>query len=157
MHHNDLLSPVDLSHLQLTNFHHLDDQPLSADAFNKGPSSIDSGFEEAWKSPPLFAKSPPRSPARSSTFELLRSPFGSPSARVLSPRLGAFVIGRSPASPLRPLPSDEQPSLADDLDSPSDRIAAAASVVPEDPHQHQFEITTVRPGFQLLDPEPNPT
>ncbi|KAJ2915243.1 hypothetical protein MD484_g5182, partial [Candolleomyces efflorescens] len=168
--HNDLLSPVDLSHLQLTSFHQLlDDQPADASMINKGPSSIDSVVEESWKSPPVSAKSPPRSPNRSSTFELLRSPFGSPSARVLSPRLGAFGIGRSPSSmsQLRALPSGggeqlEPPDLADDLDSPSDRIVAAPAPaanddVPEDLPLQQSELATVRPGFQLLlDPEPQP-
>ncbi|KAF5338699.1 hypothetical protein D9611_013369 [Ephemerocybe angulata] len=124
--HNDLLSPVDLSQVHLTNFS-FDDT-----------DDTDSGFEDAWKSP----LSPPRSPGNhTSTFNLLHSPFGSPSARVLSPRIGA-LLGRSPSLPLDRLPGE--PKLQDDLDSPSTRISA-----PEDPAARHED--TVRPAFQELE------
>ncbi|TFK30282.1 hypothetical protein FA15DRAFT_631335 [Coprinopsis marcescibilis] len=116
--HNDLLSPVDLSHLHLHNFSSLDqlvDHDSSSDSSRewKDTSSVDSGFVDSTRPP---AKSP-----TTSTFGLLHSPFGSPSARVLSPRIGAF-LGRSPSSPLPELPLTSEQELAaleDDLDSPS--------------------------------------
>ncbi|TFK36353.1 hypothetical protein BDQ12DRAFT_725115 [Crucibulum laeve] len=99
---SDLLSPVDLSHLHLTPFQQ--DHTIYPDAF----SNVD------WQTPAPLLRSPPRSPAlsvaSSSTFEILAFPFGSPSARVLSPRLGAF-LGRSPRNTPHP-----PPEL--DLDSP---------------------------------------
>lgn len=57
--------------------------------------SMDSGYAERWPSAGshfLLPMSPPRSPGPSSTFDLLSSPFGSPSSRLLnapiSPQFG---------------------------------------------------------------------
>ncbi|TEB18128.1 hypothetical protein FA13DRAFT_1804110 [Coprinellus micaceus] len=108
--------------------------------------SIDSGFEEAWKPPPALG----------STFDLLRSPFGSPSSRLHSPRISALL---TPASPLKPFV--EQPSsLADDLDSPSDRISAAPPVTEEDRESLATEnkstpASTTSLAY-MLSPEPIP-
>lgn len=102
---SNLLSPVNLSQLNLTAFalsHHK--------SSSKDGDSIDSGYADTWTAPQPFVRSPPRSPLNS-TFDLLSSPFGPPSSRVLSPRLSAF-ISRPPASPF-----GLSPSIVDD---PSD-------------------------------------
>ncbi|KAF8832444.1 hypothetical protein HHX47_DHR1001464 [Lentinula edodes] len=134
--HSGLLSPVEFSDLQLKHFSH-----LHSNSHSRTPS-LDPGFYDSigatnlqWVSPSPMVLSPPRSPAMSSTFELLASPFGSPSARLIvnsaagmmSPRLGAFTP-RIPVSP-SPLASkfddfeeedaqDVQPDLG--LDSPTE-------------------------------------
>ncbi|KAF9469385.1 hypothetical protein BDZ94DRAFT_378295 [Collybia nuda] len=109
----DLLSPVELSHLNLG--------PLSMDfgvPIQDG-DIIDSGYGETWKTPCPLVRSPPRSPMNS-TFDLLSSPFGSPSARVLSPRLSAF-ISRSPLSPRVAASTEDEDYVPTDfsLDSPA--------------------------------------
>ncbi|KAF9014148.1 hypothetical protein BDQ17DRAFT_1386670 [Cyathus striatus] len=107
-----LLSPVEISNLHLG--------PFLIDNHDYFSNSFDSGYADSYKPPP--ATIPPRSPARNSTFELLASPFGSPSQRILSPRVGA-LIGRSPLSPLRQSFHSEEkaePSAEYDLDSPTD-------------------------------------
>jgi hypothetical protein len=99
---DDLLSPVEISHLQLTNF---------------ARASMDmTEYDDAWRPPFPPALSSPRSPAPTSTFELLASPFGSPSARVLSPRLSAF-IGRHSRS-TSGVEVETQSAHDSDLDSP---------------------------------------
>jgi len=112
--HADMLSPVDLSSQPLHSFS-LDE---TTETNFKDTSSIDSGFVDSFQ--------PPRSPNIASTFGVIHSPFGSPSARVLSPRLGPFII-RSPGSPFTALPVEQQQSLEDDLDSPSDRVSSSFS------------------------------
>lgn len=82
VHAFSLLSPVDLSHLNLA-------------SFNQSP--IDSGYAETWKNPSQ-PRSPPRSPLRS-TFGMLSSPFRTPGSRVLAPQLGVF-IDRQPQTPV---------------------------------------------------------
>jgi hypothetical protein len=90
---SDLLSPVDLSQLNLAAFAHFDNDSPSKDC-----DSIDSGYADTWTAPQPLVKSPPRSPL-TSTLDLISSPFGVPSSRVLSPRISAFIT--SPfASPL---------------------------------------------------------
>lgn len=111
--HNDLLSPVDT---HLVNFLVEDDT-----------NSVDSGFEDSYKSPANALSPPPPG----STFGILRSPFGSPAARVLSPHLGP-LFGRSPSTSTQQV----EPQLEDDLDSPSDRPSLYDG--------------TVRPAFQAL-------
>ncbi|KAJ4486275.1 hypothetical protein J3R30DRAFT_1478406 [Lentinula aciculospora] len=97
--HSGLLSPVEFSDLQLRHFSY-----LHSNNHSRNPS-LDPGFYDPigtphsqWVSPSPMVLSPPRSPALSSTFELLASPFGSPSTRlianpgagIMSPRLGVF-------------------------------------------------------------------
>ncbi|KAJ3719802.1 hypothetical protein FB446DRAFT_46294 [Lentinula raphanica] len=133
--HSGLLSPVEFSDLQLKHF-----SLLHSNSHSRNPS-LDPGFHDPggtpssqWMSPAPMALSPPRSPAMSSTFELLASPFGSPSTRliahpgagIMSPRLGVFA----PRVPLTPSPlaskfdvseEDIQPPTVDlGLDSPTE-------------------------------------
>lgn len=83
-------------------------------SFSTGESSsIDSGYAENWKPPTPLLGTPPRSPSIASTFDLLASPFGSHSARILSPRLGAF-LPNSPLSPART--ASPSPSIREDLE-----------------------------------------
>lgn len=129
-----LLSPVEFSDLQLKHIsllHHSHSDSFSRSREHKPSLSQDSS---QWASPLHMARSPPRSPALSSTFELLASPFGSPSTRlnvnpslgVMSPRLGAFMprasVLPSPLASHFNVPEQEtQPDGSDmDLDSPTD-------------------------------------
>ena len=109
-----LLSPIELSNLHLGPFR-LDDNVVTEDAH-----SFDSGYADTWKPPNPLLPSPPRSPSISSTFDLLSSPFGTHSSRVLSPYLAPF-LARSPMSPARsisPAILDEVPYLDLGLGSP---------------------------------------
>jgi hypothetical protein len=108
---SDLLSPVNLSQLNLTAFAHFDNDSPSKDC-----DSIDSGYADTWIAPQPFLKSPPRT-SLNSTLDLISSPFGTPFSRVLSPRLSAF-IPRPPTSPsASPLSAVVDPSDLS-LDSP---------------------------------------
>ena len=113
---NDLLSPVELSSLRLSIFSNRAANPsLATDG-----DSIDSGYADAWKGPASLLMSPPRSPSLSSTFDLLASPFRSPSSHILSPRLSAFMR-RSPSSPFNtefPDNHEEEEPTDLSLDSP---------------------------------------
>lgn len=100
-----LLSPIELSNLHLGPFRRTNGWS------NRNTNSFDSGYADNWKPPIPMLASPPRSPSISSTFDLLSSPFGSHSARVLSPYLSPF-IRRSPLSPARTLP----PHITDDIE-----------------------------------------
>ncbi|KAF8809009.1 hypothetical protein BYT27DRAFT_7254895 [Phlegmacium glaucopus] len=114
-----LLSPIEVSTLHLGPFR------LDANVVNEDANSFDSGYADTWKPPNPLLPSPPRSPSISSTFDLLSSPFGSHSSRVLSPYLGAF-IARSPVSPARtisPATLDEVPPLDLGLGSPQENIS----------------------------------
>ncbi|KII88160.1 hypothetical protein PLICRDRAFT_614127 [Plicaturopsis crispa FD-325 SS-3] len=88
----EFLSPVEMSPAPLRNF--------SRDYCESGlrrEDSIDSGYADSWTGPTPFRMSPPtQNPHRSSTFDLLASPFGSPAVRILSPRLGAFHVQSHP-------------------------------------------------------------
>lgn len=112
-----LLSPVEFSDLQLISL-----RQEEHDYSGKDGDSIDSGYG-SWSTPQPLARSPPRSPALSSTFDLLASPFGSPSLRFMSPRLTALV-SRGPVSPMgstfghSPRADDEDLPLDLSLDSP---------------------------------------
>ncbi|EFI28317.1 hypothetical protein CC1G_13846 [Coprinopsis cinerea okayama7 len=146
--HNDLLSPVDLSNLQLHNFSSLDD---TAESW-RDSNSTDSGFVDTTKPSLTNVMSPPKSPV-TSTFGLLHSPFGSPSARVLSPRLGAF-IGRSPSASAQELPTTEKElvPLEDDLeslDSPTHHnagLASARQLVADSPTPQGARLGPSRPA-----------
>lgn len=117
-----LLSPVQVSDLHLLHFARIDHPNYKQD-------SIDSTLD-SWKPPSPHVGTPPRSPALSSTFDLLSSPFGNISSRVLSPRLNA-ILGRSPTSmfaqPLSGQAEDEPADLS--IDSPS------AFVTAQSPHE----------------------
>ncbi|KAL4263752.1 AAA+ ATPase domain-containing protein [Pleurotus pulmonarius] len=100
----DLLSPVgsEVSNLPSVPF------PLRIPSRTfRRDDSIDSGYADSWHSPRPLVRSPPRSPALSSTFDILVSPFGTPSARVrgstpvpVSPLTLSFDEGASaPPSP----------------------------------------------------------
>ncbi|KDR73661.1 hypothetical protein GALMADRAFT_228107 [Galerina marginata CBS 339.88] len=109
-----LLSPIELSTL---NFGPL----FRIDTSTRDTNSFDSGYADTWKPPAPLLASPPRSPSISSTFDLLSSPFGSHSGRVLSPRLSAF-LAHSPTSPAHTVfPSAQEVVEPFDLglDSPS--------------------------------------
>ena len=109
-----LLSPIELSTLNFGPFR-LDDNVVTEDS-----DSFDSGYAETWKPPNPLLPSPPRSPSISSTFDLLSSPFGTLSSRIVSPYLGAF-LARSPVSPaptISPAILDEVPPLDLGLGSP---------------------------------------
>ncbi|KAF5390203.1 hypothetical protein D9757_002820 [Collybiopsis confluens] len=129
--HSVLLSPVEFSDLQLKHFSLLH----SGTRDSQQVPFQNSGFYDygtppsQWASPSPMNLSPPRSPALSSTFDLLASPFGSPLTRLLpnhavkSPQIGPFVP-RIPVSP-SPLSSQCDPSQDEiqpdmDLDSPSE-------------------------------------
>ena len=108
-----LLSPIELSTLNLGPFR-LDNNSVTEDA--------NSDNADTWKPPNPLLPSPPRSPSISSTFDLLSSPFGILSSRVVSPYLGAF-LARSPVSPARRIPPamlDEIPPLDLGLGSPQE-------------------------------------
>ncbi|KAF9069159.1 hypothetical protein BDP27DRAFT_750358 [Rhodocollybia butyracea] len=171
-----LLSPVEFSDLQLKHF------SLVRDAHRASLSQEYDPFGAAgsqWVSPSPMVRSPPRSPAPTSTFELIASPFGSPSNRLLvnpmSPRLNPFT----PRVPIPPSPlasrfddseDIQQPEL--DLDSPTDYKEKEMQMqeedqtarVPELPLDDEDEYTgplttrwdsedTVRP-FHLNPPPP---
>ena len=107
-----LLSPIELSTLNLGPFR-LDDNVIE---------NTNSSYTDTWKPPNPLLPSPPRSPSISSTFDLLSSPFGTFSSRVVSPYLGAF-LGRSPVSPGRTISTamlDEIPPLDLGLGSPQE-------------------------------------
>ncbi|KAH8099634.1 hypothetical protein BXZ70DRAFT_239589 [Cristinia sonorae] len=96
--------------------------------------SIDSGYADNWTGPAPLAISPPRSERRFSTLSILSSPFGTPSARVLSPTFGPAASSGWPATTLFSAkssvvdetetmerePPPETDAFMDDLDSPSD-------------------------------------
>jgi hypothetical protein len=107
-----LLSPIELSTLNLGPFR-LDDNVIE---------NTNSSYADTWKPPNPLLPSPPHSPSVSSTFDLLSSPFGIFSSRVVSPYLGAF-LGRSSVSPGRtisPAMLDEIPPLDLGLGSPQE-------------------------------------
>lgn len=111
-----LLSPIELSTLHLGPFR------LDYNTVTENANSFCSGDADTWNPPNPLLPSPPRSPSISSTFDLLSSPFRTPSSRVMSPYLGAFLL-RSPVSPARTISSamlDEVPSLDLGLGSPSE-------------------------------------
>ncbi|KAI0313122.1 hypothetical protein OF83DRAFT_580203 [Amylostereum chailletii] len=81
-----LLSPVELTHGIPIPFPHFD-----LDRASHREDSLDSGYSENWVGPVPFALSPPpRAFQPTSTLELLASPFGSPSKRILPPGLGTL-------------------------------------------------------------------
>lgn len=129
-----LLSPVALPDLHLRSFSrdYLDDEQDSEASF------------ATWATPHPLALSPPRSPARTSTFDLLSSPFGSPSSRIMSPNLAAFL---NRIHPLSPTPSN---NAIDHLhhDSPGLNLNDLDS-----PESHQYMTETVQPASRLLDDE----
>ncbi|PPQ84066.1 hypothetical protein CVT25_003669 [Psilocybe cyanescens] len=112
-----LLSPIELSDIQLKPFF-----PIEPGNSSRDSNSFDSGYGEHWKPPIPLQATPPRSPSVNSTFDLISSPFGAHSGRLLSPRLGAFIT-RSPVSPARTILSpsihEEVEALDLSLDSPS--------------------------------------
>ncbi|KIM48688.1 hypothetical protein M413DRAFT_437873 [Hebeloma cylindrosporum] len=139
-----LLSPIELSNLHLGPFRQMSGRS------NRNTNSFDSGYADNWKPPIPMRASPPRSPSISSTFDLLSSPFGSHSARMLSPYLGPF-IPRSPVSPARTL----SPHIAEDiepldlsLDSPS-HDGRNQPIPPENPPG----LADGEPSEPLLDPD----
>ncbi|KAF9532903.1 hypothetical protein CPB83DRAFT_784156 [Crepidotus variabilis] len=109
-----LLSPIEISTLHLGPFRQIGRSPSAQEA-----NSFDSGFGEQWNPPSGPLPSPPRSPSVSSTFELLSSPFGSHTARILSPRLGVFMA-TSPSRTASPGPQQEVEPLDLGLDSPEE-------------------------------------
>ncbi|KAF8647484.1 hypothetical protein AX16_006689 [Volvariella volvacea WC 439] len=138
-----LLSPVDSS-LELAHF-----PSLRFQENEKREDTIDSGYADVTVPPPNRASilSPPRSPVRTSTFDLLSSPFGSLTTRVLSPRLSAF-IPRSPVSPVHtalPSPGQSTSQLepeSPELDSPSNYHSASHALVsrpPSNDEEQHFE------------------
>lgn len=121
-----LLSPVTLPDLQLK-------------SFVRDYNDDDAGSEVSyatWATPGPLALSPPRSPALTSTFDLLSSPFGSPSSRIMSPHLAAFLHRIHPLSPPasalhREHEEFEPPDLSlDDLDSPENYRTSSHTVQP---------------------------
>ncbi|KAF9010303.1 hypothetical protein BDZ89DRAFT_511889 [Hymenopellis radicata] len=121
-----LLSPVTLPDLQLK-------------SFVRDYNDDDAGSEVSyatWATPGPLALSPPRSPGLSSTFDLLSSPFGSPSSRIMSPHLAAFLHRIHPLSPPpsavhREHEDFEPPDLSlDDLDSPENYRTSSHTVQP---------------------------
>ncbi|KDQ61063.1 hypothetical protein JAAARDRAFT_571247 [Jaapia argillacea MUCL 33604] len=75
-----MLSPVDMANAPPIPFPFADDWNIRRE------DSIDSGYADSWQGPTPHVLSPPRSPALSSTFDLLHSPFRSPSSRVVDAR-----------------------------------------------------------------------
>ncbi|KAH6894956.1 hypothetical protein BKA70DRAFT_1319122, partial [Coprinopsis sp. MPI-PUGE-AT-0042] len=123
--HDDLLSPVDLSHLQLHNFSGLSpDLWQSSNPFGDTNNYNNNNAESSNTTIPAFASfmphpSPPKSPGMTTSVGILRSPFGSPlRPSLLSPRIGAF-FRPSPSSSPQANVSQPVHSLEDDLDSPS--------------------------------------
>jgi hypothetical protein len=98
---DDLLSPVEISPLNLSGF---GTRSMDITTINR---------DDTQRPPSVLARSPPRSPCPTSTFDLLASPFGSPGVRVLSPRLSAFIGRRS-------IVSDPGINNCDDSDSTLD-------------------------------------
>lgn len=122
-----LLSPIELSTLNLAPLFQLNDNDYG------GANSFDSGYADHWKPPMPLTATPPRSPSINSTFDLLSSPFGSHSARALSPRLAPF-IGRPPSSPSQlasPQQDEAEPSDLS-LDSPREYHARKQIVSEEE-------------------------
>lgn len=129
--HSGLLSPVEFSDLQLKHLSLL--QHSRSDSKSKDHKQSLSQDSSQWASPLHMARSPPRSPAPSSTFGLIASPFGSPSTRfvanstlgIMSPRLGPFLprthIAPSPlATHFNVQGQEPQPEGPDvELDSPT--------------------------------------
>ncbi|PPQ63277.1 hypothetical protein CVT24_006802 [Panaeolus cyanescens] len=139
-----LLSPIELSTLHLGPFRLTDTAGETA--------SFDSGYADNWKPPAPLLASPPRSPSICSTFDLLSSPFGTHSSRVMSPRFSAF-LGRSPVlSPARTVSSVLQDDVAPldlGLDSPQEYYTALA----------EEQTVTIRapmqPGPEIISSESN--
>ncbi|KIY62568.1 hypothetical protein CYLTODRAFT_172881 [Cylindrobasidium torrendii FP15055 ss-10] len=123
----DLLSPVSMPDLHLRSF--------SRDYDNASDTSF-----ATWVTPIPFSLSPPHTPAMSSTFDLLSSPFGSPSSKLTSPHLASFASRFNPLSPPKAEPQEEQQQLdLDELDSPS---------------THKFAGKTIQPSARQLDDSP---
>ena len=125
-----LLSPMELSTLHLGPFR-LDDHVEVEDA-----NPLDSGHTDTWKPPNPLLPSPPRSPSIGSTFDLLSSPFRTPSSRVLSPYLGAF-LSKSPLSSAQTVSSamlDEVPPLDLGLGSPQENTPPPLDDVDNESH-----------------------
>ena len=142
---SDLLSPVDLTQLNLTAFTYLDHTPSSKDG-----DSIDSGYADTWTTPRPFVKSPPSSPVNS-TF-VLSSPFGVPTPRSLSPKLGTF-ISQPPASPFGTLPSalHNPPNL--NLDPLENESIGAVRSPPSSPGPFETKGYLIADGRAEGDPE----
>ncbi|KAF8912122.1 hypothetical protein CPB84DRAFT_755990 [Gymnopilus junonius] len=124
-----LLSPIELSTLNLGALFHVNDTN-SSDTAN------------TWRPPIPLLASPPRSPSISSTFDLLSSPFGSHSARVISPHLNPFMP-RSPVSPARtvsPAVHDEIEPLDLGLDSPNNYHKRQQSVDTTKDEEHEIAV-----------------
>ncbi|KAK0461237.1 uncharacterized protein EV420DRAFT_188071 [Desarmillaria tabescens] len=107
----NLLSPVNLPDLQLKTFFR-----------DYHDSSIrDEHISDSWSTPMPLAMSPPISPAPTSTFDLLSSPFRSPSSRIMSPNFASLFHRLHPISPA---PHNDRGNLdapdlsLDALDSP---------------------------------------
>ena len=133
-----LLSPVDVSGLRLSILRQ--DTP----SFD----SLDSGYE-SWHTPGPLLMSPPRSPSVASTFELLASPFRSPSSRLMS-AMGRDLVPTSPfGSSLPSLTNDEGCKIDLSLDSPSDlnlvtERSSAKRLSAEEAPSHRPQSSTSR-------------
>ncbi|KAJ3511886.1 hypothetical protein NLJ89_g3842 [Agrocybe chaxingu] len=141
-----LLSPIELSTLNLG--------PLDLGSRSTRESSFDSGYAEHWKPPAPMPSSPPRSPSINSTFELLSSPFGAHSHRILSPRLGVFMP-RQHVSPTRTIsPAIQEGAEPQDLglDSPQEYHAAHDNT--REPHPAPIDDVGSKQGGALEEQRP---
>lgn len=148
-----LLSPVDLASGASLG---VPFPPLDLDAALNREDSLDSTSSENWVGPVPLALSPPRyRPA--STFDLLASPFGSPSRRAFPPGLGPLPSPRTPHSPLR------SPFFAATQSTPSHERQESVDSVDEDvpvlsSHHHQLSsdssVGIHSDSFELIRPPP---
>ncbi|KAK0485822.1 hypothetical protein IW261DRAFT_753359 [Armillaria novae-zelandiae] len=124
---SDLLSPVSLPDLQLKTFFR-----------DYHDSSIrDEHISDSWSTPMPLAMSPPVSPAPTSTFDLLSSPFRSPSSRIMSPNFAAFFHR---VHPISPAPSNDR----SDSDAPDLSLDALDSPVSDGPDMSDLNALAVQ-------------
>ncbi|KAK0241765.1 hypothetical protein EDD85DRAFT_414453 [Armillaria nabsnona] len=124
---SDLLSPVSLPDLQLKTFFR-----------DYHDSSIrDEHISDSWSTPIPLAMSPPVSPTPTSTFDLLSSPFRSPSSRIMSPNFAAFFHR---VHPISPAPSNDR----SDSDAPDLSLDALDSPLSDGPDMSGFNALDVQ-------------
>ncbi|PBK91511.1 hypothetical protein ARMGADRAFT_205604 [Armillaria gallica] len=124
---SDLLSPVSLPDLQLKTFFR-----------DYHDSSIrDEHISGSWSTPIPLAMSPPVSPTPTSTFDLLSSPFRSPSSRIMSPNFAAFFHR---VHPISPAPSNDR----SDSDAPDLSLDALDSPLSDGPDISSFNALDVQ-------------
>lgn len=124
-----LLSPVTATLPQV---------PFALDRSSSRASVYTLDGAEEWHSPRPMQLEPPRSPAMSSTFDILASPFRSPSMRIASSQFGSFLSFLQPgafegSSDLSPNGDIEELDLDSPVATPEPKLVPDISEAAETP------------------------